>query len=269
MFDDSGWSTGETGIGFDDSPNEFIDLIKTTGVKPTDTVADGTSIFVRIPFDVDDPAQVKNLTLRMKYDDGFVAFLNGTEVARANTREEGPQSYNSQARSHATSAAQKFENFLISQYIDQLQPGQNILAIHALNSSTTSSDMFVLPELIDGVIRDVEIAGIPHAQVGNPAVQFDPNDFDATPESGNQDEEYLKLDNPTDVAVDISGWRLAGGIQHTFRPGTIIPAGMSLYVSPNVSDVPRPNHGPIRRTKSASSRAITKAICPVVAKRSS
>ena len=145
---------------------------------------------------------------------------------------------------------------MISQYVDQLQPGQNILAIHAMNSSATSSDMFVLPELIDGVIRNVEIAGIPHAQVGNPAVRFDPNDFDAAPESGNQDEEYLKLDNPTDVAVDISGWRLAGGIQHTFRPGTIIPAGMSLYVSPNASRLPRSHDGPVRRTESADPRQL-------------
>ena len=94
--------------------------------------------------------------------------------------------------------------------------------------------MFVLPILIDGIIRNVEIAGIPHGQLGNPAIRFDPAGFDATPASGNQDEEYVKLDNPTDVAVDISGWRLSGGIEHTFRPGTIIPAGMSLYVSPNV-----------------------------------
>ena len=49
MFDDSGWSIGETGVGYDNTPGEYIDLIK-TDVKPTDTVADGTSIFVRIPF---------------------------------------------------------------------------------------------------------------------------------------------------------------------------------------------------------------------------
>jgi len=35
--------------------------------------------------------------------------------------------------------------------------------------------------------------------------------------------------------VDISGWRLAGGIRHTFAEGTVIIAGGSLYVSPEVS----------------------------------
>jgi len=232
-FDDSSWPLGQTGIGFENSPGSFQDLIKTQ-VKPTDTVADGTSIFVRIPFQVDDPSQVKNLTLRMKYDDGFVAYLNGTEVARGNLRDDGAQYYNSRALPHGNTQALEFENILISQHLDKIQPGQNVLAIHALNSSVTSSDMFVLPELVDGVITSVEIAGIPHAQEAHPPLRFDPNDFDATPESGNQDEEYIKLDNPTDVAVDVSGWRLDGGIRHTFRPGTIIPAGMSLYVSPNV-----------------------------------
>ncbi len=232
-FNDGSWATGQTAIGYENSPNDFAELIKTQ-VKPTNTVPDGTSVFVRIPFNVNDPSQIKNLTLRMKYDDGFVAYLNGVEVARANTRDNGPQNYNSTARTHATSAALKYENFMITEHIDQLRVGQNVLAIHALNASTSSSDMFVLPVLIDGIIRSVEIAGIPHGQVENPAIRFDANSFDTMPASGNQDEEYVKLDNPTDVAVDISGWRLAGGIEHTFRPGTTIPAGMSLYVSPNV-----------------------------------
>ena len=232
-FNDSSWSTGDTGIGYENSPDDYQDLIKTQ-VKPTDTVEDGTSIFVRIPFQVDDPSELKNLTLRMKYDDGFVAYLNGTEIARGNSRDDGPQFYNSRAHGRITSQALEFDNYLISQHLDKIQPGQNILAIHALNSSVTSSDMFVLPELIDGLIATVEIAGIPHAQELHPAIRFDPNDFDATPESGNQDEEYIKLNNPTDAAVDVSGWRLDGGIRHTFRPGTIIPAGLSLYVSRSV-----------------------------------
>ena len=217
-FDDSSWSIGETGVGFENSPSTFDHLIKTQ-VKPTDTVPDGTSIFVRIPFQIENPSEIEQMTLRMKYDDGFVAYLNGVEVARANTRVDGPQFYNSRRRTHATSAGLEFDNFRISDFVDQLQPGTNVLAIHVLNSSTTSSDMFVLPELVDGVIASVEVAGIPHEQLGNPPLRFDPDDFDAAPESGNQDEEYVKIDNPTDDAVDISGWRLTGGIQHTVPPG--------------------------------------------------
>ncbi len=55
------------------------------------------------------------------------------------------------------------------------------------------------------------------------------------PVSGNQDEEYLEIVNHNTFAVDISGWRLTEAVEFTFRPGTIIPAGDTLYVSPNVS----------------------------------
>ena len=40
--------------------------------------------------------------------------------------------------------------------------------------------------------------------------------------------------NPNSYAVDISGWQLAGGVEHTFLPGTVLVAGGRLYVSPNV-----------------------------------
>ena len=58
-------------------------------------------------------------------------------------------------------------------------------------------------------------------------------DFD--PISGNQDEEYIELTNPNTVAVDISGWQFTGGVDYTFAPGVVIPAGGTLYVSPNVN----------------------------------
>ncbi len=43
------------------------------------------SVYVRIPFDVTNPAQIETLKLKMKYNDGFVAYLNGAEVIRRNT----------------------------------------------------------------------------------------------------------------------------------------------------------------------------------------
>ncbi|MGD8501891.1 MAG: lamin tail domain-containing protein, partial [Phycisphaerales bacterium] len=76
-------------------------------------------------------------------------------------------------------------------------------------------------------------AAIPNAQPPNPAINF--GGFDYNPASGNQDEEYIQLINPNPYAVDISGWRLTGAVEHEFLPGTVIVAGGSLYVSPNVA----------------------------------
>ncbi len=81
-------------------------------------------------------------------------------------------------------------------------------------------------------IRIDSPAGIPHAQQGTPPINF--GHIVYNPVSSNQDEEYIELTNPNDVAVDISGWRLSGGVRTTFQPGTVIPSGGTLYVSPDV-----------------------------------
>src|SRR5213593_4873371 len=74
-FDDSSWLTGLTGLGFgggDDAT--YLD----------DMYLHYVSVCARKKFVVTDPASVKWLTLRIDYDDGFVAYLNGTEIARRN-----------------------------------------------------------------------------------------------------------------------------------------------------------------------------------------
>jgi len=55
------------------------------------------------------------------------------------------------------------------------------------------------------------------------------------PVSGNQAEEFVELVNPGTVAIDISGWKLRGGIDHTMRPGSVLLAGTSLYVANKAS----------------------------------
>ena len=84
---------------------------------------------------------------------------------------------------------------------------------------------------IDNAPHRDDVAGIPHAQQGNPEIQF--GQIEVNPVSGNQNEEFLELFNPLSTAVDISGWQLTGGVTFQFRPGTVIPAGDRLFVSPN------------------------------------
>jgi autotransporter-associated beta strand protein len=76
-----------------------------------------------------------------------------------------------------------------------------------------------------------DCAGIPAAQVGSPAITFGTIDYN--PVSHNQDEEYIELHNSNSVAVDCSGWTLSGAINYALKPGTVIPAGMSIYLTPN------------------------------------
>ncbi len=44
-------------------------------------------------------------------------------------------------------------------------------------------------------------------------------------------EQFVCITNAHRVAIDLSGWRLAGaGIEHRIRPGTVIPSGKGLYI---------------------------------------
>ena len=56
-----------------------------------------STFYTRIPFTVDTPADFDKLKLRVKYDDAFVAYLNGVEVARRNVT--GATAWNSTADS--------------------------------------------------------------------------------------------------------------------------------------------------------------------------
>ena len=46
------------------------------------------------------------------------------------------------------------------------------------------------------------------------------------------DPEWIELHNQMPVRVDLSGWTLRGGIDHTFPAGTVIEAGGYLLVTP-------------------------------------
>lgn len=80
-------------------------------------------------------------------------------------------------------------------------------------------------------IRAGNSAGIPLAQA--PTIYLSILEAAFNPLGGNQEQEYLCITNHADVAVDVSGWKLEGGIDFTFAPGTVLPSNSVAYVSPN------------------------------------
>jgi hypothetical protein len=247
-FNDSAWISGTTGIGYDEASDYLsslgINLRSTTipAAQRIDTNGDGTSendsVYMRIPFNVADPNALTELKLLMKYDDGFVAYINGVRVAAANA--PASLSWNSAATAiNDDGNALSFQSFDISAFGGPggiLVPGTNLLAIHGLNDATngvgTSSDMLFLPEIVNGTFGSATSVGIFGAQRADVSLEF--GDYESNPLSGNQDEEFIEIRNPNPFAVDVSGWRLTGGIEYSFAPGTVIPAGESIYASPNI-----------------------------------
>lgn len=74
---------------------------------------------------------------------------------------------------------------------------------------------------------------IPAAQPADARLRF--GELVADPLSGNQDDEYLTLVNDNDYPVDISGWKVVSDVEYTFQPGVVVPAGGTLYLSPDVT----------------------------------
>ena len=142
-FDDSTWSTGRTAVGYD-ARSGFESVIKTSLLEMRYR---NLSAYLRIPFHMASPETATGLRLEMKYDDGFVAYLNGARLFAENT--DGTEEWNSGAGEPGNDTlALEYETFDLSPYLAHLQAGTNWLAIHALNDSTDLQDMLILPRLV-------------------------------------------------------------------------------------------------------------------------
>jgi len=140
-YNDSGWLTGTTGAGYErDSGYESL-----IGLDIESMFNVNGSAYIRIEFEAGDPSVFDQLSLRMKYDDGFVAYLNGTKVASTNA--PASPAWDSLATASHEADVDVYETFDISSFISSIQEGTNMLAIQALNTPLHSSDLIVLPEL--------------------------------------------------------------------------------------------------------------------------
>jgi hypothetical protein len=111
------------------------------------------SALVRIPFHIDDPSGLDVLVLRLRYDDGFVAWINGTEVARRNAPDGAGADRPFDATASASrpaGAALVPEDVEIRGLAALLRPGRNVLAIRALNRSPGDATLLLQPELLGG-----------------------------------------------------------------------------------------------------------------------
>jgi len=143
-FDDSSWTSGVGGVGFEirSGFEEFIG---------TDVEAEmfgiSASAYARFPFTVTDAQSYFSTALRVRYDDGYVAYLNGVEVARRNAPES--LQWNSDATTtHRDSQAKRYEDVDISAHVRLLRNGENVLAIHGLNMNEKSDDFLIALELV-------------------------------------------------------------------------------------------------------------------------
>lgn len=136
-FDDSSWTSGSSGFGYNDGDDATI-------------IPNGTqSIYIRKIFTIDNLAAISSLILDLDYDDAFVAYINGNEVARANINGTSPAYNSGTITDHE---AQMYsggnpERFMITEFMSILNEGENILTIQTHNISSNSSDFTIIPFL--------------------------------------------------------------------------------------------------------------------------
>lgn len=149
-FNDGAWIQGTTGVGYERSSG--YDAAINTDIEGQ-IYNQQTSVYLRIPFSVTDVSEISDLELLLQYDDGFVAYLNGVEIAR--DRAPASLTWNSTASNdHPDGNALQFNPFDLRAFTNQLVEGDNVLAIHGLNRSSTSSDLLFRPRLIATRLSD-------------------------------------------------------------------------------------------------------------------
>ncbi len=226
-----------------------------------------TTCYIRIPFTFDGAAgDWESVLLRIRYDDGFVAYLNGVEIARRNF--DGVPAWDSRAvTDHADDEAVEFEPIDVSAFLPQLHPGPNLLAIHGLNGSVSSSDFLIGVELIvtnagrpTGISPTAERYGVPVALQRSATVRartLDRNTWSALSEATfavgpvveslriteimyhpmNDDgtgtepnAEFIELKNVGNAAIDLNLVQFSQGIHFTFGPTELAPGDMIVVV---------------------------------------
>ncbi len=152
-FNASSWLKGLSGFGFGDNDDATS--------FPNGTL----SVFVRKTFTIDNLSQIKELLLHVDYDDGFVAYLNGTEIARQNMGVANTPVLYNQAATKAIEPLIIYgkapDLFPIDDFSGVLLEGTNVLCLQVHNFNSSSSDLTLIPFLTAGYQSPVTNASVP------------------------------------------------------------------------------------------------------------
>ncbi|HRI15025.1 MAG TPA: metallophosphoesterase [Verrucomicrobiota bacterium] len=143
IFDDAAWQSGDSGFGVSSwGENTLFDGLER---------GSGT-VYFRKAFTVHDPGAVDTLTLRCDWEGGFVAFLNGTEIARRNLAgwPGTPVPFTAEASPHSAGVA---EDILLINPSELVHAGTNVLAIQAAPAHGFATDVVLVPELLANFTR--------------------------------------------------------------------------------------------------------------------
>ncbi len=150
---DQTWLTGPGGIGYStDTPNEVAEC----QTLLTDMFNRYTTLYLRRTFEVSqaiDPAA--RLVLTVDYDDGFVAYLDGVEIARDRARTaagvepafDATTSSNHESSRGTSTPVNPPTTIDLGAVGSRLAAGPHVLAILGINGALSSSDLIMIADL--------------------------------------------------------------------------------------------------------------------------
>jgi Chitobiase/beta-hexosaminidase C-terminal domain/CotH kinase protein/Lamin Tail Domain len=164
-FNDLSWKKGKGGIGYGDGDDSTI-------------ISTVRAVYMRRKFTISDTSKIAKAIFNIDYDDGFVAYLNGIEIARNNLGVAGiPPGYDELApQDHE---AQMYElgqpdYFYLNDSLlrSAMRIGTNVLAVEVHNNTWFSSDLSAIPFLTFGVTYFNQIYGVPPAWFNAPPREY-------------------------------------------------------------------------------------------------
>jgi hypothetical protein len=172
--------------------------------------------------------------LHVTSDDGFLAWINGMEVARRHA----PAALTHDAA--ATGAGTGTTSVALGGFAGLLHTGTNVLAIQGLNVSASDPDFRLSAELsaqetAEGlrVFFHTPTPGMANGS-GTLATHLLISEIHCDPSDGKvQFTEFVELYNPLPVPVDAGGWSITGAVDFTIPPGTVVQPCGHLVIAEN------------------------------------
>ncbi len=142
-YDASAWNVDNSGFGYEDGDDNTI-------------IPATLSVFIRKEFVITDLSSIQKLIFHIDYDDGFVAYINGQEIARMNLGNPGEEiAFDQGTNDDLAHEAEMYqggspEYHAVANPQDILVEGNNVIAIQGHNVSIGSTDLSLIPFLSIG-----------------------------------------------------------------------------------------------------------------------
>ena len=147
----AGFAEGSASLGFESRPGDRTNFV---GRFHTPLPGQPHAVYARMEFNLHDASALSALTLRLNYDNGFIAYLNGVKVAAQNAPAQPAWFSTAPENTPRDADALVPIELDLSGYTGALVDGRNVLALHGLNHPADTSDMLLIAEL-DAVTDDM------------------------------------------------------------------------------------------------------------------